>query len=183
MDSNSFEMATQQTVEMISSQDEKDESMSLINDTTGLDVHVQDYTLLATKTPVCVEIKSSMYNEKKTRKPKFVLDGLVPKEVNWLTGFLDIVDLLSYAIIVCGGDIAKLQKTTSTLACFEEWVFYFEYEYSHVHHRWKDFEKQMDLQEKSLRKIIVLNKLSLAVACRHQRPLYASLKEDEELRS
>lgn len=63
----------------------------------------------------------------------------------------------------------------------EEWVYYFEYEYSHVHHRWKDFEKQMDLREKSLRKVVV-RKLSLVVACRRQWPLYVSLKEDESLR-
>jgi hypothetical protein len=44
VDSTSFEMAKQQTVEMMSSQDEKDESMNFINDNvlsaTGLNVHL-----------------------------------------------------------------------------------------------------------------------------------------------
>jgi len=61
--------------------------------------------------------------------PCYIISTLVPSEVHRLTGFADIIQMLSFAIILCEGDINLLTATTSALTWLEEWVLYFEFAY------------------------------------------------------
>jgi len=113
--------------------------------------------------------------------PRYIISTLVPSEVHRLTGFADIVQMLSFAIILCEGDINLLTATTSALTWLEEWVLYFEFAYGRTTIRWGDFSSRWRYREQSLRSV-VKTKLQLVVATRERWPTDASLREDEDLR-
>ena len=81
-------------------------------------------------------------------------NDLVPTEVNRLTGFGDIVDLVSFILIACRGDLTKMCGKVSELTWLEEWLLYFEYVYGRVHRRWADYEKLWNVSRSVLRKVV-----------------------------
>jgi hypothetical protein len=64
------------------------------------------------------------------------LDDLIPSEVKRRTGFRDLPSILSYAMVVCNGDVELLLQTSSKLTWLEEWLFYFEMKYGRTFSRW-----------------------------------------------
>ena len=116
------------------------------------------------------------------REPVCTLRDLVPSEVKRLTGFEDIVQMLSFGIIVCEGNVHGMaENKVSKMTWLEEWVFYFQFTYGRVHCRWEDYEKQWKLRIKTLRTILI-SKLELVVNTRLRWPLFASIVEDEMIR-
>ncbi|CAJ1957379.1 unnamed protein product [Cylindrotheca closterium] len=121
-------------------------------------------------------------NREKARRLSIKPNDLTSMEVKCRTGFRDFPSLLSYAIVVCGGDLDRLFKTCSKLTWLEEWLFYFEFKYSFTTGgRWQDYEKMYKTSQKPLGKIL-LKKLSLELGTRDQWPMYASYEEDATFR-
>jgi len=150
----------------------------------GLDVHNDEKENAGRRrrhfeSPVRKKTKAT--NEALRTEPVIQVRELVPREVRRRTGFRDLSDLLSYAAILCGGDIDLLTSTVSRLTWIEEWIFYFEMSYGRTTIRWEDYEKEYDTTQKPLRKIFH-NKLELTLSCRRRWPMYASHAEDVEFR-
>jgi hypothetical protein len=114
--------------------------------------------------------------------PIFIVRDLVPKEVKRLTGFDDLKMMLSFASIVCGGDLTKMTRTNSMLTWLEEWVLYFQFIWSRTIMRYEDYEKQYHCREKSLRKAVKA-KVDMVRAARSRWPMYASYSEDAKFRA
>ena len=112
---------------------------------------------------------------------RYNMKNLIANEVHELTGFADIFDLLSFSIIVCGGDIETLTYKKHRLTWMEEWVLYFEYVYGRTHIRVNDYSKQWGINRDIIQKII-RNKLSMIIKVRDLWPKYATIDEDEALR-
>ena len=93
------------------------------------------------------------------------------------TGFPDFLHLLSFAIIVCDGNLDVLYATSTKMTWLEEWVFSFELWYGRTASRWKDYEKRYDCTRLPLRKAL-LQKLSQILQCRALWPMYATHEED-----
>ncbi|CAJ1962587.1 unnamed protein product [Cylindrotheca closterium] len=110
-------------------------------------------------------------------RPCIKPNDLTPMEVKRRTGFRDLPNLLSYAILVCHGDLDQLFTTCSKLTWLEEWLFYFEFKYGRTACRWKDYEKRCKPLQKPLQKFL-LEKLSLELGTRDQWRMYAAFEED-----
>ena len=136
---NEHALAHQQIVEMIDVE-HGTQQLSQINPAvlvaSGLEVHT-----------------SSWYNDRNCdgdthhdddswRDPVFIVRDLVPKEVKQLTGFDDLKMMLSFASIVCSGDLTKMTRRNSMLTWLEEWVFYYQFVWSRTIVRYADYEKQ-----------------------------------------
>jgi len=68
------------------------------------------------ETSVSANIQTSPSSvQHKKNRPRYIISSLVPSEVHRLTGFVDIVQMLSFAIILCGGDLKLLTAKTTTL--------------------------------------------------------------------
>jgi hypothetical protein len=102
-------------------------------------------------------------------------------EVKRQTGFADLSMLLTFALVVCGGDLDTLTTTVSKLTFVEEWVFYCEFIYGRVHGRWIDFERCWKISSKRLRPVLIA-KLNLVLQCRSNYPMYATYEEDKHYR-
>ena len=142
---------------------------------SGIDVHLNSDTLLKK-----ISIDTN-HNEKCREMSRYNMKNLTANEVHELTGFADIFDLLSFSIIVCGGDIETLTYKKHRLTWMEEWVLYFEYVYGRTHIRVNDYSKQWGINRDIIRKII-RNKLSMIIKVRDLWPKYATIDEDEALR-
>lgn len=99
-----------------------------------------------------------------------------------MTGFIDIFDLISFGLIVCGGDIDMMTKKFCKLSWLEEWVLYFEFAYGRTHVRLNDYRKRWNIRVKTIRKVLK-RKLSLIIRMRNIWPRYASLEEDRVFRN
>jgi hypothetical protein len=109
------------------------------------------------------------------------LDNLKPSEVHERTGFEDVRELLFYVAVVCDGDHNRMTETTLYLTWFEEWFFYFEMTYGHSANRWCDYERSYKMTVNVLRELY-RRKLTMAILTRKRWPLYATHKEDVQLR-
>ena len=118
-------------------------------------------------------------NKKKieSEMPVFTLHNLLPKDVKRLTGFRDLFCLLSYVVIICGGDINLITSSTSKMTWLEEWILYFEFIYGHSKNRWCDYESHYKLYRHNCRRVFK-SKLNIAIDARNRWPMYLSHKED-----
>ena len=128
VDMDSSHMAHQQTVEYNSMSTDNyclDDINSVVLKQCGLDVHVQasykNSLPSSNKRKLVESVVSSRkkYNERR-RSAIFTLDLLTCEEVKRLTGFQDLHDMLSFVIIVCGGDISLVQTKHTVLTWLEE---------------------------------------------------------------
>ena len=126
--------------------------------------------------------KSNIDSNKSSRDLKFCIQDLVPRKVKRWTGFVDIVSMLCFMLTVCGADIDVMTTTNSEATWLEEWFFYFVWAYGRVHMRLEDIAETFEIRFKTVPSILQC-KLHLIVSCRERWPMYASLDEDEALRS
>jgi len=105
------------------------------------------------------------------------MNDLTPKEIKRQTGYADISGMLSYIIVVCGGNIDVITTTGSKLTWLEEWMLYLEYMYGHSMNRWVDYEKEYNLNKDYCRRVF-RSKLMLVIAARKRWPMYATHEED-----
>jgi len=110
------------------------------------------------------------------------LSDLTKKEVKRRTGFDDISLMLSFIVIICGGDMNVLTKTCSKLTWLEEWLLYLQYVYGHSINRWIDYEKEYNLDRKHCRRVF-RSHLKLVISARNIWPMYATHEEDMKFRS
>ena len=88
--------------------------------------------------------KTPSEEKKKERKQSHCLppietpDSISDKEVHRRTGFVSLNDMLYFIIVACNADIEKISQTTSNMTWFEEWMLYFEIQYSKSLTRWED---------------------------------------------
>ena len=83
--------------------------------------------------------------------------------------------MLSFVIIVCGGNMYVITTSCSKLTWLEELVLYLEYVFGHSISRWSDYEKEYDLHENSCR-CVLWSKLTIVVSARKRWPMYATHK-------
>mmetsp|Transcript_31596 Transcript_31596/g.76333 ORF Transcript_31596/g.76333 Transcript_31596/m.76333 type:complete len:492 (-) Transcript_31596:28-1503(-) len=179
---NELGMALQQAHEMEDVRSRK-QSLDDINPrlvhAAGLDVHRGAATeFLAPENAQSEDVRSMM--EEETR-PCIKTNDLNPSEVKRRTGFRDLPNLLSYAMVVCGGDLECLFATSSKLTWLEEWLFFFEFKYGRTACRWQDFAQMYKCREKTLRGILK-QKLLQEHGSRNRWPMYATYEEDAKLR-
>ena len=62
--------------------------------------------------------------------------------------------MLTFVIIVCGGNMYVITTTCSKLTWLEEWVLYLEYVLGHSISRGSDYEKEYDLHQNSCRRVL-----------------------------
>ena len=144
----------------------------------GLDVHLNAHDGCATRdtiTDTTDDLNDSW------RMPAITLAKLVPNEVKRRTGFHDLKLMLSFAALICGGDLAVMTRTSSQLTWLEEWLFYFEFGWGRGTIQLCDYITTYRCREKSLR-FILRDKVSLVQAMRARWPMYASYAEDAKFR-
>ena len=109
------------------------------------------------------------------------INSLRPLVVRRRTGFEDLCQLLSFASVVCAGDL-ELLVATSTLAknvsWLEEWLLYFEWGYGRSRLRWEDLADDYHINWRTA-KAILLSKLQLVNRARTRWPSYATHEEDK----
>jgi hypothetical protein len=71
-------------------------------------------------------------------KPPLITPGTSDSEIKRRTGFSSEAAMLSYIMVVCGGEISLIRKRQSSLTWYEEWVFHLEWKYGKTIHRWID---------------------------------------------
>ena len=146
---------------------------------SGLDVHTAaDKSNLDTMTStrkLTEEINDSR------REPTCKLQSLVPKFVKRRTGFRDLKLLLSYVAAICGGDLIKMTRTSSTLTWLEEWFVTLEFCWGRNILLFPEYATMYCIREQSLR-IVIRQKVQLIKATRGRWPMYASFAEDAKLR-
>jgi hypothetical protein len=101
-------------------------------------------------TPTKVNIKSI----NKVQQSIFLMEMLTPKEIHQRTGFSDLSCMLSFASVICGGDIEIMTTTCSKLTWLEEWILYFEFMYGHSKNRWCDYASEYKLAEDNYRRVV-----------------------------
>jgi hypothetical protein len=60
-----------------------------------------------------------------TVTPSSISDGAVKAR----TGCVSMFSLLSFAVVVCNGDLVQMMKKESSMTWFEEWFLYFQWEW------------------------------------------------------
>lgn len=113
--------------------------------------------------------------------PKFPLESLTAKEVKRLTGFRDLQAMLSFAAVVCGGDLERLTKRCTKMTWVEHWLLVFDFVWGRSKIRFQEFEKEYDCSDKTLRNALRQN-LRMVLECRARWPMYASYDEDAKFR-
>ena len=91
---------------------------------SGLDVHL-DARDGGAMTGITTTDETSDGMNESWNTPVITLTDLVPNEVKRRTGFHDLKLMLSFAALICGGDLTILTRTSSYLTWLEEWLFYF----------------------------------------------------------
>lgn len=176
---NEHALAHQQIVEM-ADVEHGDQQLSQINpavrNAAGLNVHTGSWDRDAD-----YDGDTPSHDDDSWREPIFTVKDLVPKEMKRLTGFDDLRMMLSFASMVCGGDLTTMTRTCSMLTWLEEWMLYFQFVWSRTIVRYEDYEKQYRCREKSLRKV-VRSKVDIVRAARSRWPIYASYAEDAKFR-
>ena len=112
-----------------------------VREKCGVDSNDSNKNYLSTPTKNRKKRKRLNAHPYSNEKPTLTFSDLTKKEVKRRTGFDDVSLMLSYVIIVCGGDMDLLTKTFSKLTWIEEWVLYLQYIYGHSMNRWIDYEK------------------------------------------
>jgi hypothetical protein len=91
-----------------------------------------------------------------THKPAIILlELLTPQEIHQITGFQDILQLLSFVAVVCGGDLDQMTLHHSNATWLEEWLYYFEKAYGRTRVRSEDLAKDYGIALKSSSKIFL----------------------------
>jgi hypothetical protein len=116
------------------------------------------------------------------QQPTITLESLTPFEVHRRTGFRDLKHLLSYTVIVYGGDLDEMARTATDLTFLEEIVLVYEFTYARTHSRWKDWAVLYKADRRTLQKAIGY-RLRKELDCRERWPMYASFDEDAKLRN
>jgi hypothetical protein len=128
-------------------------------------------------TPPDTKIKEKIMDELEERMPQIRLNDMVPWEVHHWTGFQELGSLLSYAAVLCGGDLVEMTQTVSVMTWLEGWVFYFEIIYGRMTIQFGDNAKAYKISKKPARRVFC-EKLKLGVECRKSWPMYATNAED-----
>lgn len=97
------------------------------------------------------------------------------------TGFRDLKHLLSYAVVVYGGDIDEMFKTRTYLTFLEEIVLMYAFTYGRTRNRWIDWSAEYSADKKTVQKAIK-HRLKKELECRERWPMYASYVEDAKFR-
>ena len=104
-------------------------------------------------------------------------------EVKRRTGFSTAKRLMKYVIIICNGNLEKLQKRVSDLTWFEEWFLYFEWTYGHTCTRSIDLEREWGLEgNRPTVNAIKDCKLAIEMAALQSWPRFATYEEDAALK-
>jgi len=114
-------------------------------------------------------------------KPPSLTPGTADAEIKRRTGFPTESAMLSYILIVCGGDPELIRKRNSSLTWYEEWLFHFEWKYGRTLTRWQDATKNLGPSQWILRNI-VRQKLQLERRMHSLWPKFVSYEEDCQLR-
>ena len=107
----------------------------------------------------------------------FTMKNLTCTEIKRRTGYADISALLSFVVVVCGGEMDVIIKTCSKLTWLEEWILYLQYIYGHSIKRWVDYAKEYNLKMEYCRRIF-RSKLEIVITARKRWPMYATHRED-----
>ena len=102
-------------------------------------------------------------------------------EVKRRTGFSSVLDLITYVITICNGDLELVRRRDSSMSWFEEWFMFFEISYGHTTVRQVDIEAVWDMKHDKINKIKD-NKVGIEVSALQSWPAYATLREDKLLR-
>ena len=107
-------------------------------------------------------------------------DDLIPSEVRHRTaGFRDLPALLSYAMVLCDGNVELRLQTNSKLTWLEEWLFYFEMKYGgRTLYGWQDLERMYKCTQKPLRRVFNKMVSLLELTTRDRWPMYDCYDED-----
>mmetsp|Transcript_31594 Transcript_31594/g.76326 ORF Transcript_31594/g.76326 Transcript_31594/m.76326 type:complete len:349 (-) Transcript_31594:129-1175(-) len=178
--SSEFGLALQQAHEILDIESGKqllDDINPRVVDAAELNVHRGATEF---KSPENVQEHGQNKKEEEIR-PCIKTSDLVPSEVKRRTGFQDLPNLLSYAMVVCDGDLERLFATSSKLTWLEEWLFFFEFKYGRTAGRWKDYAHMYKCREKTLRRILK-KRLSQELEIRKRWPMYATYEEDAKFR-
>jgi hypothetical protein len=134
------------------------------------------------------EINSENPNRSEPQQPSqkvgiLDLTSLVPSVVHRRTGFEDLVQLLSFTAVVCGGSFELTTKTVTTkLSFMEEWFLYFEWMYHRSRTRFEDLTKDYNVSYKTAKRVF-RSKLQIAMRARSRWPAYALHEEDKKFRA
>ena len=101
-------------------------------------------------------------------------------EVKRRTGFKSLDHLLAYILIVCNGDVERVQYKNSSLTWLEEWFFFFEFIWGRTLNRWIDAAAVYKTHITTVRNIFD-KKIKMLETCRISWPRYASYNEDHTL--
>ena len=82
------------------------------------------------------------------------LHKYTPATVNSKTGFEDLVQLLSFAAVVSGGNLELLCSTVTKLSFVEEWLLYAEWAYGRSRNHFKDLAEDYELCENTSRRVV-----------------------------
>jgi hypothetical protein len=118
--------------------------------------------------------------DKSKWKPRITLASLTPKEVHRRTGFQDLKHLLSYSVVIYGGNLDEMMKTVTYLTFLEELMLEYEFTYGRTMHRWEDWCTAYGASTNTLKKAIEY-RLRKELECRERWPMYASYAEDAKL--
>lgn len=137
--------------------DENKDMNSLISDVAGLNITQE---------------------EDDSDKPAIRLEDLTPEFVQERTGFDDIAQLLSFATIVCGGNLDTMSHTHSMgrMTWLEERVLYFEVAYQHSTKTWHDYQVEYKVDDEDTLAKVFEEKLKLVL---HTRNRWAPPTEEE----
>ena len=80
--------------------------------------------------PTKYQEKSSTYVKRLRKKHD--------RNIKRKTGFKDERQLLAYVAVICNADIKEIEKRTSVLTWYEEWVMFFEFKWGRTFTRWED---------------------------------------------
>jgi hypothetical protein len=132
--------------------------------------------------PKRVRKKTKIIRGPRDAAPSIQLTDLTPELVQQRTGFVDVLQMLTFVAILSAGDMEELCfKTTTTLTWLEEWIFLMEYIYGRTCLTWNKLCDAHNLRHKSLRPLLKA-KVATATRARRRWPLHVSMEEDKLLR-
>ena len=99
------------------------------------------------------------------RKPH-VMPGTVDTEVKRKTGFISESHMLSFALIICNGDLDLMFSSKSKLTWHEEWFLHFEMVWGRTNKRWIDMSshESYNVSPRTSRRIFD-NKVNMILKC------------------
>lgn len=97
------------------------------------------------------------------------------------TGFNSALDLISFIIIVCNGDINVMKQRKTLLSWFEEWCLFCGVAMGKNISRWRDAKEKYHVSVPTCERAFN-NKLPMVLATRLFWPMYATFEEDHLFR-